>query len=226
VLLFNNLPGLIEYLVRDTKRKVTLENEACPKDDSFDRRFQDLQDQNTVESTANAESGDVSDCQSDYSEQSGYSSSNDNLKQLGHEYNFQDPLERVPPKNGYQGLTEILLKQIYEQFFQSERHEEAFKQSVLDKVIQQLIQIMDCMTTSDKRRYIIPIIIDCIKDEEDDERRLVGVVLIDELAQSLGSDLCRDHIMYDFISLQDDPIFKIRREVALRLMRLSRVLGE
>jgi len=32
--------------------------------------------------------------------------------------------------------------------------------------------------------------------------------------------------MYDFISLQDDPIFKIRREVALRLMKVSRVLGE
>lgn len=110
VLLFSNLPSLIEYLVRDSKRKITHEEEACPKDEAFDRRFQELQDQNTVETTANAESGDVSDCQSDYSEQSGYSSSNDNLKQLGHEYNFQDPMERVPPKNGYQGLTEILLK--------------------------------------------------------------------------------------------------------------------
>lgn len=68
VLLFNNLPGVIEYLVRDTKRKITLENEGSPKDDSFDRRFLELQDQNTIESTANAESGDVSDCQSDYSE--------------------------------------------------------------------------------------------------------------------------------------------------------------
>ena len=59
--------------------------------------------------------------------------------------------------------------------------------------------MMECMTQKDKRQYVLPIIIDCIKDEEDDERRLVGVVLIDELAQSLGVELCREHIMYDFI---------------------------
>ena len=89
-----------------------------------------------------------------------------------------------------------------------------------------MVQIMECMSLADKRQYIIPIIIECIKDEEDDERRLVGVILIDELAQSLGTELCRDHIIYDFISLQDDPIFKIRREMALRLLKVSRVLGE
>lgn len=101
---------------------------------------------------ANAESGDISDCQSDYSEQSGYSSSNDNLRQLGHEYNFSEsPLERVPPKSGYQGLTEILLKYVYDQFFQSERHDEQFKQSVIDRVIQQMAHIMECMTLRDKR---------------------------------------------------------------------------
>lgn len=132
----------------------------------------------------------------------------------------------MPPKSGYQGLTEILLKYIYDQFFQSERHDEQFKQSVLDRVIQQMAQMMECMTLRDKRQYVLPIVLECMKDEDDDERRLVGVMLVDELAPSLGAEICREHIMYDFISLQDDPIFKIRREVALRLMKISRVLGE
>lgn len=52
------------------------------------------------------------------------------------------------------------------------------------------------------------------------------MILVDELAQSLGAEICREHIMYEFIQLQDDPMFKVRREVALRLMRVSRVLGE
>lgn len=138
-LLFSNISGVVEFLVRDTKRKNTQEEEvADPKDEEFEKRFRELQEENTLESTAvaNAESGDISDCQSDYSEQSGYSSSNDNLRQLGHEYNFSEsPLERVPPKSGYQGLTEILLKYVYDQFFQSERHDEQFKQSVIDRVI-------------------------------------------------------------------------------------------
>ena len=51
-----------------------------PKDEDFERRFQELQEQNTAETTPNAESGDISDCQSDYSELSGYSSSNENLR--------------------------------------------------------------------------------------------------------------------------------------------------
>jgi len=32
--------------------------------------------------------------------------------------------------------------------------------------------------------------------------------------------------MYDFISLQDDPVFKIRREVVVRLIRISKMLGD
>ena len=32
--------------------------------------------------------------------------------------------------------------------------------------------------------------------------------------------------MYELVSLQDDPIFKIRREVVLRLIRISKMLGD
>ena len=32
--------------------------------------------------------------------------------------------------------------------------------------------------------------------------------------------------MLDFISLQDDPVFKIRKEMVSRLIRFSKVLGE
>jgi len=32
--------------------------------------------------------------------------------------------------------------------------------------------------------------------------------------------------MYEVVSLQDDPIFKVRREVVLRLFNISKVLGE
>lgn len=47
-------------------------------------------------------------------------------------------------------------------------------------------QILECMSIKDKCQYVLPMIIECIKDEDDDERRLAGVILIDELAQSLG----------------------------------------
>jgi hypothetical protein len=68
---------------------------------------------------------------------------------------------------------------------------------------------------------ILPIILDSINDSEDEDRRLTSIILIDELAETLGEDVCRDHLMYDFVSLQDDPAFKIRRELVTRLIRIS-----
>jgi len=52
------------------------------------------------------------------------------------------------------------------------------------------------------------------------------VILIDELCEILGTNICRDILMLDFISLQDDPVFKIRKEMVSRLIRFSKVLGE
>ena len=49
---------------------------------------------------------------------------------------------------------------------------------------------------------------------------------MDELSETFGFEICRDLIMYEFVSLQDDPVFKIRRELILRLSKLSKVLGE
>ena len=49
-----------------------------------------------------------------------------------------------------------------------------------------MASITECLTQKDKESFILPIIIDCLKDEEDDERRFAGVILIDELAQALG----------------------------------------
>lgn len=73
---------------------------------------------------------------------------------------------------------------------------------------------------------ILPIILESIKDEEDEERRLTSIILIEELCEVLGEEMCRDHLMYEFVSLQDDPAFKIRRELVTRLVRMSKVLGE
>jgi len=49
---------------------------------------------------------------------------------------------------------------------------------------------------------------------------------LEELAESLGPDLCRDNLMYEFISMQDDPVFKVRREMVTKLVRISKVLGD
>jgi hypothetical protein len=76
-----------------------------------------------------------------------------------------------------------------------------------------MVQITRLLTPQDRLEHILPIILDCIRDEEDEERRLTAILLIDELAETLGEEVCREHLMYDFVSLQDDSAFKVRKEM-------------
>ena len=39
---------------------------------------------------------------------------------------------------------------------------------------------------------ILPLVLECLRDEEVDDRRLTGVILFDELSTVLGPKLCRD----------------------------------
>ena len=96
----------------------------------------------------------------------------------------------------------------------------------MPKVVEQMIQITQLLTQTEKETKIIPILMDSIQDSDDEERRFTSVVLIDELCEQLGQQLCQNYLMYELISLQDDPVFKIRREVVLRIIRVSKVLGE
>ena len=130
-----------------------------------------------------------------------------------------------PKLSGYYGLSTLLLDEVYLQFFEPERIEDTLKQEIQNQVIAQLVQISKVLTASDIEEKILPLVLECIRDEESDDRRLTGVILFDELATILGPELCREQIMHEFIGMQDDPIFKIRREMVVRLVEISRILG-
>ena len=130
------------------------------------------------------------------------------------------------PKQGLTAISQVLLAKIYTSFFSSERYDDQLKKDLLPKAVEQMTQITKLLSDYEKEKLIIPIILDSIKDEDDEERRWCGVVLIEELAEALGQQICQNHLMYDLVSLQDDPVFKIRREVVLRLVKVSKILGE
>ena len=53
-----------------------------------------------------------------------------------------------------------------------------------------------------------------------------SIILVDELAETFGNKICCEQILFDFVSLQDDPSFKIRKELVSRLIRFSQTLGD
>ena len=50
--------------------------------------------------------------------------------------------------------------------------------------------------------------------------------MVDEMAETLGEEICRDKLLYEMVSLADDPVFKIRRELVLRLVRMAKIMGQ
>ena len=97
-----------------------------------------------------------------------------------------------PKLNGYYGLSTLLLDEVYLQFFQPERIEDTLKQEIQSQAIAQLVQICKVLTASDVEEKILPLVLDCIRDEDSEDRRLTGVILFDELATILGPELCRE----------------------------------
>jgi len=126
---------------------------------------------------------------------------------------------------GYNGIRDYLCPMYYE-FFMSERVEDTTRSDILDQVIGQLSQINKILTHEDRVDKVLPIVLDCLKDDSDEEKRIIGLNLLDKLAKDLGPDICANYLMYEIVSLQDDPVYRVRRETVKRIVNISTVVSE
>ena len=46
------------------------------------------------------------------------------------------------------------------------------------------------MTDEDRAEKVLPIILDCIRDDSDEEKRILGLELVDRLAEQIGKENC------------------------------------
>lgn len=46
------------------------------------------------------------------------------------------------------------------------------------------------MTNEDRAEKVLPIILDCIRDDSDEEKRILGLELVDRLAEQIGKENC------------------------------------
>ena len=72
---------------------------------------------------------------------------------------------------------------------------------------------------------MLPIILDNIREDSDEERRILGLEMVDKLAELLGKDVCQNYLMYEIVSLQDDSVYRVRKETVARMINISKVLG-
>lgn len=126
---------------------------------------------------------------------------------------------------GYNGIRDYIMPFFYD-FFQSEKIDENIKQEMQNEVIELLVKVTKIMTNEDRADKVLPIILETIRDDSDEEKRILGLELVDKLAEFLGKDNCQNFLMYEIVSLQDDPIYRVRKETVTRIVNISKVLGK
>ena len=79
---------------------------------------------------------------------------------------------------------------LFYDFFSSERIDEHLKQELQGGVIELLVKAARMLTTEDRTDKVLPIILENIRDDSDEERRILGLEMVDKLAELLGKDVC------------------------------------
>jgi hypothetical protein len=72
---------------------------------------------------------------------------------------------------------------LFYEFFSSERVDETLKQEIQSEVIDLLFKLSKLMTNEDRAEKVLPIILESIRDDSDEEKRILGLELVDKLAE-------------------------------------------
>jgi hypothetical protein len=126
---------------------------------------------------------------------------------------------------GYNGVRDQIMTLISD-FFTPEKVDETLKKELQPNLLKCLVKSSQILTIEDSTDRVLPIILDSIKDDSDEERRILGLEMVDLLAESLGKDTCTNYLMYEIVSLQDDSVFKVRKETVQRMINISKAVGK
>jgi hypothetical protein len=126
---------------------------------------------------------------------------------------------------GYNGVRDYIMQLLFD-FFTPDSVDETLKQEMLPSVLETLIRASQILTTEDRSDKVLPIILENIKDDSDEERRILGLEMVDKLCAHLGKDVCQNYLMYEIVSLQDDSVYRVRKETVMRMIKISEVVGK
>lgn len=90
---------------------------------------------------------------------------------------------------GYNGVRDYVMQMFYD-FFCSESIDITMKQEIMPLVMELLVNATANLTCEDRTDKVLPIILESIRDDSDEERRILGLEMVDKLAELLGRDVC------------------------------------
>jgi serine/threonine-protein phosphatase 4 regulatory subunit 1 len=88
------------------------------------------------------------------------------------------------------------------------------------------VTISACLTPEDREDKILSLLLELLKDDGDEETRILGLEILDNLAADLGTDICSNYLIFEIVSLADDPVYRVRKEVVRRIVNISKVVSD
>ena len=89
-----------------------------------------------------------------------------------------------------------------------------------------LVGVAKWVRGSDLGARVLTIVLRLAHDDEQEDLRMTAAVLLNELAEVLGPDLCHQFVAPEIISLAEDPIFRVRKAAALNMDAVCRTAGQ
>jgi serine/threonine-protein phosphatase 4 regulatory subunit 1 len=63
-------------------------------------------------------------------------------------------------------------------------------------------------------------------EDDKEDRRMTAAELLNSLAEIFGTDLCKQFVIPEVVSLAEDPVFRVRKSTALNFYNICKVGGE
>ncbi|CAE7213227.1 Ppp4r1, partial [Symbiodinium sp. KB8] len=88
-----------------------------------------------------------------------------------------------------------------------------------------LVTVAAMLKPADLGARLLTIVVHLAHNDEAEDMRMTAAVLLNELAVSLGPELCEQFVCSELEHLARDPVFRVRKATALNIDAVCRVVG-
>jgi serine/threonine-protein phosphatase 4 regulatory subunit 1 len=88
---------------------------------------------------------------------------------------------------------------------------------VKTSAVDALVSVAELLTPEDRESHVLTLALSLAHDDENMENRLTAINLLSKLSNLFPYEICQQFIGMEMISLAEDPMFKVRKQVAFDL---------
>ncbi len=85
--------------------------------------------------------------------------------------------------------------------------------------------IVSTLIQQDRNDKVLPLLLDLLKDDTNEDKRILGLELLNTTCSDLGEQVCSNYLIYEIVSLQEDPLYKVRKETCKNIVNICKVVN-